>query len=79
MTEGDKPNDDNYLLQDDQASQKKYTIDQAFDKIGGFSKIKNDHFTPNSLNIDRYHVFVSIVLSLGYTSGAAVMYQTSFL
>lgn len=78
MNEGERLNED-MLLQDDDATSKKYTIDQAFDKIGGFSKIKNDHFMPYSLNIDRYHVFVSIVLSLGYTSGAAVMYQTSFL
>ncbi len=48
MNEGERLNED-MLLQDDDATSKKYTIDQAFDKIGGYSKIENDCLTRYSL------------------------------
>ncbi len=45
MNEGERVNED-LLLQDDDATSKKYSIDQAFDKIGGYSKIEKDILTP---------------------------------
>ena len=55
---------------------KKYTIDQAFEKIGGYS---NYFLTFTFLLIDRYHLFVSIVLIVGFASGGSVFLSTSFL
>ncbi len=43
---------------------KKYTIDQAFEKIGGYN---------------RYHLFVSILLIVAFASGGSVFLSTSFL
>lgn len=56
-----------YLAED--PTQKKYTIDQAFEKIGGYSQLA---LTFNLVHIDRYHLFVSFVLIVGYASGGTV-------
>ena len=60
--------DENFLYAED-PTQKKYTIDQAFEKIGGYSK---SSLTFKILLIDRYHLFASFVLIIGYATGGSV-------